>query len=340
MEEGQWIVRVSPDFLDDRKTPMSDRARHLALVLDSFARTDAYCFPSTETLAQQTGRHERKVQEVLAEMEAAGWIRRLHDARKKRLGIILLHRVGPGTPAADTPERLAEAEAAVLVRRNRRTQHAESGTPGTPISASPGMPKAAPELGIRETHDAVNHDDDPAAASARASSSAEEEATPDDIQGLVLLTGLLFAPGPALERGLRALLASYSVDEVRRALCKATRHYNGGGTVTWKYLRGILENQRADPWPDPIPPRPKPEPAYLQPFVAPPPDPNRPPLRPRKAGEWERLNGQAPVTLRPGNGRPGALSHADQVAALKAGREKMLAEREQFIAELKARDVS
>jgi DNA-binding IclR family transcriptional regulator len=106
-----WMINVSDDFTDPAKTPLSDRAFRIMLVLEGFARTRTHCSPAAETLAKLTGKHERIVREILAELEDAGWIRRVYGSRKERLGIILLRRASVDMPAADTPGRVAEAEA-------------------------------------------------------------------------------------------------------------------------------------------------------------------------------------------------------------------------------------
>src|SRR4051794_14192619 len=54
-----WTTRVHPDFLDARKTPMSDRARYVFQVLDGCCRDKPYCWYGNESLIDLTGKPER-----------------------------------------------------------------------------------------------------------------------------------------------------------------------------------------------------------------------------------------------------------------------------------------
>ena len=109
-----WTVRVSLDFLSAERTPLSAMAKLLALALDGLARLTPFTWASNATLARTLGLSPRRVQQLLSELEAAGWLVGvfLDDRKRTRLAIILRRRVGPGTPAADTPDRLATVEAA------------------------------------------------------------------------------------------------------------------------------------------------------------------------------------------------------------------------------------
>jgi hypothetical protein len=122
-----WFVRCSVDFLDARVTPLSDRARYVLEVLDGFARTDPFCFPSNEALAAMTGKTDRAIRDILEELDAAKWTERLFTeaGRPERVGIIMLRRVDPRMPAADTPERRAEAVSALHARKGAPDQAEE-----------------------------------------------------------------------------------------------------------------------------------------------------------------------------------------------------------------------
>ena len=110
-----WLVVTDLDFLDARLNPMSPSTRHLYQVLDGFCRMNPFCWPDNATLTDWTNMESRTLQQGLAKLEEAGAIACVYSDPKKRhrLGIIMRRRVGPGTPAADTPERLAIAEEAV-----------------------------------------------------------------------------------------------------------------------------------------------------------------------------------------------------------------------------------
>ena len=104
-----WVVRVPANFLDARRTGLSDRGRALVPVLGYFARDKAYCWASLATLGQWTGKDERNVRKILGELEGS-WTRRVYDAPGRLVGIILLRRAESDMPVADTPERVAAAE--------------------------------------------------------------------------------------------------------------------------------------------------------------------------------------------------------------------------------------
>jgi hypothetical protein len=114
-DKTAWRVVLGPDFLDARANPMGSGARHLLQILDGFARMNPFCWHDNATLSAWTGVEARRIQQLLAELEKSGWVACIYsDAKKRhRLGIIMRRRVGPGTPAADTPGRLADVEVAV-----------------------------------------------------------------------------------------------------------------------------------------------------------------------------------------------------------------------------------
>lgn len=141
-----WTIHLDPAFLS-ADVPLSAPAKLLMLVLDGIARTSPAAWPSNATLAATLGISPRRVQELLVELEAGGWVRPVYaDERKRvRLAIVLRRRVGPSTPAADTEERLAEVAAAVrsgrraelAVAPTRDVAHAERGKVRTPEREKP-----------------------------------------------------------------------------------------------------------------------------------------------------------------------------------------------------------
>jgi len=108
---ASWLVRCSPGFLSYQDTPLSDEAKVLFLILDSFARTEPYCFPGNARLTMMAGKKTRAVQLVLTQLEQAGWIRRVFFDGKKidRMGVILLRRADPSMPAAASDEEITAA---------------------------------------------------------------------------------------------------------------------------------------------------------------------------------------------------------------------------------------
>ena len=113
----EWRIILHPNSHDARIYPLSHRARYVILVLESYARMNAFCYVGNEDLIAVTGMCIRSIQEALDELEDAGWIVRIFTAGKKpvRIGFIMRHRVGPKTPFADTPETLAKAQIALCL---------------------------------------------------------------------------------------------------------------------------------------------------------------------------------------------------------------------------------
>jgi hypothetical protein len=80
---------------------------------------DPFCFPGNAWVCDRTGKATTTQVEIFAELEKLGWIRRIftEDKRKERIGFIMLRRAQPEcTPAADTPEKVKAAEAALRAR--------------------------------------------------------------------------------------------------------------------------------------------------------------------------------------------------------------------------------
>jgi hypothetical protein len=121
-EQSGWFVRAFTDtFLNACVTKMSDRARFVLMILDASARTDPFCFPSNEWLQERTGKSERSLLEVLDELEGT-WIHRVYTEakRRERIGFIMLRRVDPAMPAADSPEAIERAEASLRAKVDGR----------------------------------------------------------------------------------------------------------------------------------------------------------------------------------------------------------------------------
>jgi hypothetical protein len=115
-----WWSPVDQSFLDARATPLSPQGRHLLLILDVFAGRRCWAFPALATLAAMMGRQPRATQLTLGELEAGGWIRRIHGPQGELLGIVLRKRASATSPAASDDAALAEAEAAIRGRKNLR----------------------------------------------------------------------------------------------------------------------------------------------------------------------------------------------------------------------------
>jgi hypothetical protein len=149
---AEWRVRVPMGFLDARRTPMSDQARVMLLILEGYARTDPDCFPGNGELAAMTGKKVRSVQLILDELEAGGWIARTYGdgSRPERKGIQLVRRVDPDLPTSGNhggknAQRVKNdmPEAQKKTRPERKKMHAQHVKNDTL-----GMQKIAPELGL------------------------------------------------------------------------------------------------------------------------------------------------------------------------------------------------
>jgi hypothetical protein len=118
-EPKGWEVRSSIDFLDAQVTPITDQGKILFLILESFARSEPFCFPGNARLMPMAGKKERAIRYSLGELEERGWIRRVYDGKSlkvDRTGIIFLRRSNPSMPAADTPQKEAEARELLLAK--------------------------------------------------------------------------------------------------------------------------------------------------------------------------------------------------------------------------------
>ena len=128
---GGWIVRSSTEgFLDARITNLSDRAFRVFMVLDGSARTDPFCYPGNEWVSTKTGKKDSTLLEIYTELEKGGWIRRVftNDARKERVGFILLRRVDPNMPSVeDTRDAIEQATQSMLAAIASR----DPGNPGS-----------------------------------------------------------------------------------------------------------------------------------------------------------------------------------------------------------------
>lgn len=125
--DGSWVVRVSDSFTDHRATPLSDKAFRVLMVMERYARAKAFCSMGNGSLARRTGKKDRAIQGIVAELIRSGWICRVTAGGKKglRIGFVMLRRVNPAYPAADTPEKLQAAVGALLAR-TKNEQHAKT----------------------------------------------------------------------------------------------------------------------------------------------------------------------------------------------------------------------
>jgi helix-turn-helix protein len=97
-ESGGWIVRLSADVLM-RTAGLSSGALPLLIALEQTCRVDYSCFPSNRYLSEMVGCTPRQIQNVLAELEGAGWIRRVVDPENRsRAKIVMLERLDTGRP--------------------------------------------------------------------------------------------------------------------------------------------------------------------------------------------------------------------------------------------------
>jgi hypothetical protein len=131
---------VDRTFLDARKTPLSDRALRLMLVLDWHAGSTPWCFPSLTQLAAVMGRDVRNVSAALRELEADGWIARVHGPQNELQGVVLRHRPSRGMPVADTPEKVEAAAADVRAARLAKAKPKPKASAGRNHQAEPGQP--------------------------------------------------------------------------------------------------------------------------------------------------------------------------------------------------------
>lgn len=112
-----WFKMV-PEFLDCQRTDLSPLAKLLLMVLDCHCgKEKPFCWASLKTLGKWIDRHEKNVRAELARLEERGWVKREFGPQGELLGIIMLRRVDPDRPAADSPDRLTEARAKLRTKR-------------------------------------------------------------------------------------------------------------------------------------------------------------------------------------------------------------------------------
>jgi hypothetical protein len=93
-----WTVRVPIDFLDQSVTLLPKTLKHLLLVIEHNARGNSFAFPSVKFLAKKCGVKARRMQIMLNELTALGWIKIIPISSAHRSGriILLLRRINPG----------------------------------------------------------------------------------------------------------------------------------------------------------------------------------------------------------------------------------------------------
>jgi hypothetical protein len=140
-----WFTPVGEPFIDVRQTRLSAQAKLLQILLDlAVGPTKTFCWLGNERLAAMLGVTPRGLRKFLDELERPAdgepWIERVYvDAQKRhRTGIILLRRCHPSCPAADTPQAIEAARAAVLEaraerRRGNRRSLKKRGAEGTAV---------------------------------------------------------------------------------------------------------------------------------------------------------------------------------------------------------------
>jgi len=130
---NEWVVRVHSDHFWEVTRGLSHRARSMFLALERYARDRAYCWPRVPTLMEFLGEKQTPTRQALAELEGAGIIRAVKVPNRGRtsiIGYVMIRRVDPGMPAADTPERQEQAAAALVqLHRERRAGDWSNGTP-------------------------------------------------------------------------------------------------------------------------------------------------------------------------------------------------------------------
>jgi hypothetical protein len=143
-ETEGWVVRLSPDVLR-RTEGLSLNAMRLVIALEQFSRSRPSCFPSNRKLAVEVGCTPRRVRSGLAELEAAGWIRRVIDpAMRDRGEIVMLRRLDSGQPIGGNAPR----EGVGRKRPGGRT-----------TSSQGGRTEASPRI---KTQDEVGHSEEAA----------------------------------------------------------------------------------------------------------------------------------------------------------------------------------
>jgi hypothetical protein len=152
-----WFVRAGPDFLNARKgrdckgwPKLGDKHLVMLLILDWHARDKPFCFPSNAELAEWSGKTLRVIQAILEDLERLECVRRvmIPGEKDRRAGFVLLRRVDSLKPVADTPERLAEATAALLARGKVAAARVLKSAPSSTLKTAPSrVLKPAP--GIR-----------------------------------------------------------------------------------------------------------------------------------------------------------------------------------------------
>jgi hypothetical protein len=157
---ASWVVRTPVAFLDARGNPLGHRRGWMLLILESYARSRAWCWVGNRELAEAFGASESTVQGLLRELEAEGLIKRVASpvGQPGRLGIILLRRADPDLPVADA-STVADVERAMRDRGGRTRKLASAG----PEKPSPERTQVSGgELRRSENEDESNDNEQPA----------------------------------------------------------------------------------------------------------------------------------------------------------------------------------
>ncbi|QGG95600.1 helix-turn-helix domain-containing protein [Actinomarinicola tropica] len=140
LDRTKWAILV-------RKAPKAVlRSSHktLCFVLFTYVvgKSDATCWPSQETLARDSGLSERAVWEILANLEADGWIERTTISRRQSQVITLCwppYRSAESRTACGTQSRTSCGTDA---ERRSTSKHLSP----EPPASSPEPPSVSPEL--------------------------------------------------------------------------------------------------------------------------------------------------------------------------------------------------
>lgn len=142
MEEQRsyWGVIPGEVFHDQELTAA---AKLLYLVLSSMAHRDGYCWPSNETLAAEMALSKRRVQQMLGQLQARGYIRvsvqraeGTNEVERRYIYCgLFMDREAPLPSGEDTPD--PPAESSTHSDENSPDPHEENFIPSCKISHDP-----------------------------------------------------------------------------------------------------------------------------------------------------------------------------------------------------------
>ena len=120
----EWHARHTPGRFS-RGSGVSDAEVRVFLAVEGFASEGKpWCWPGIDALCEESDKAPRTLRTALTALEDTGWLRRVYGSQNELLGFVLLRRACTAATPADTPERQAQAEAALRGRKISRRPRA------------------------------------------------------------------------------------------------------------------------------------------------------------------------------------------------------------------------